>query len=355
MFRYFGSKHSSAAQVAALCMQGFTGSTAADAFGGLGTIGAVLKRIGFKVTTCDVLAMPNAFQHARIVCQSRPRFTRLRQQTELKTAEDVLEHLNARRSERSWLVSEFSEQRPFFTRENATRIAGAWNTIRRWEEAGWLTESDRKFLVASLLNSMDPCANTAGTYYAYLKQWHRKALRPFQMKWIPIQEGVAGGRAMIGDALDCLKGKNFDLLYLDPPYNNRDYSRYYHLPESLALLKRPITNPDSVSGVPIQMPPASPLIRNSAEASYLDKLISQVHWRRLVVQYCDGSHIPMSHMREILHAKGKVQEHILPSLGYRTSAGARQQSHHVFIVDHATIQTTRRTSSSARTRTVREC
>lgn len=354
MFRYFGSKHSSAAQVATLSTQGFSGSTAADAFGGLGTIGAVLKSSGFQVTTCDVLQMPNAFQHARIVCQSRPRFTRLRQQTELKTAEDVLQHLNTRRAERSWLVSEFSEKRQFFTKENATRIAGAWNAIRRWEEAGWLTESDRKFLVASFLNSMDPCANTAGTYYAYLKHWHRKALRPFQMKWIPVQEGVGGGQAMIGDALDCLKGKHFDLLYLDPPYNSRDYSRYYHLPESLASLKRPTTNPDSVSGVPKQMLPASPLIRNSAEAIYLDKLISEVYWKRLVVQYCDGSHIPMGDLREILHAKGRVQEHILPSLGYTTSAKARQHSHHVFIVDHASSQTSKRASSSTRTRTVRE-
>jgi adenine-specific DNA-methyltransferase len=336
VFRYFGSKQSSAAQVAALIKQGFSGSTAADAFGGLGTIGAVLKSNGFKVTTCDVLQMPNAFQHARIVCQNRPRFSRLREKTNLKTSEDVLLHLNTRSAERSWLVSEFSEQRPYFTRENATRIAGAWNAIKRWEEAGLLTESDRKFLVASFLNSMDPCANTAGTYYAYLKHWHRKALRPFHMKWIPVQDGIAGGQAIIGDALDCLKGKAFDLLYLDPPYNSRDYSRYYHLPESLAALTRPDTNPESVSGVPKKMLEASPLIRKSAEANYLVELISQVHWKRLVVQYSDGSHIPMDQLREMLREKGKLQEHILPTLGYTTLAKARQHKHHVFIVDHAT-------------------
>lgn len=333
MFRYFGSKHSSATQVAQLATQGFSGTTAADAFGGLGTIGAVLKGSGFKVTTCDVLKLPNAFQHARIVCQERPRFSRLRKATGLRTGADILEHLDTRRADRSWLVTEFSTERQFFTRDNASRIAGAWNTIKRWDEDDLLTDSERKYLLASFLNSMDPCANTAGTYYAHLKQWHRKALKPFQMKWIPVQVGVAGGQALVGDALEVLKGKRFDLLYLDPPYNRRDYSRYYHLPESLASLKRPDTNPDSASGVPMKVLDASPLIRKSAEASYLQELISSVQWKRLVVQYCEGAQIPMSELRDMLRDAGKLQEHVLPALGYTTATQARQQKHHVFIVD----------------------
>lgn len=339
MFRYFGSKHSSATQVAHLATQGFTGTTAADAFGGLGTIGAVLKGNGFKVTTCDVLNLPNTFQHARIVCQSRPRFSRLRAATGLKTSDDILKYLDSRRAERSWLVSEFSTQRQFFTHDNAVRIAGAWNAIRRWNDSSLLSESERKYLLASFLNSMDPCANTAGTYYAYLKHWHRKALKPFQMKWIPVQAGVAGGQALVGDALEVLKDKRFDLLYLDPPYNRRDYSRYYHLPESLASLKQPDTNPESTSGVPMKMLEASPLIRRSAEASYLQELISSVQWKRLVVQYCEGSEIPMTDLRKMLSRAGKLQEYVLPSLGYTTAAEVRQHKHHVFIVDQAQVKT----------------
>lgn len=335
MFRYFGSKHSSAAQVAQLATQGFSGTTAADAFGGLGTIGAVLKGNGFKVTTCDVLNLPNAFQHARIVCQSRPRFSRLRAATGLKTSQDILEYLDTRRAERSWLVSEFSTQRQFFTHDNAVRIAGAWNAIKRWDDGRLLSESERKYLLASFLNSMDPCANTAGTYYAHLKHWHRKALKPFQMKWLPVQAGVAGGQALVGDALEVLKGKRFDLLYLDPPYNRRDYSRYYHLPESLASLKRPNTNPGSASGVPMKVLDASPLIRRSAEASYLQELMSSVQWNRLVVQYCEGSEIPMAELRKMLSRAGKLQEYVLPALGYTTAAETRQHKHHVFIVDQA--------------------
>jgi adenine-specific DNA-methyltransferase len=335
MFRYFGSKHSSATQVAELATIGLSGRTAADAFGGLGTIGAVLKRRGLKVTTCDVLMLPNVFQHARIVCQERPRFTRLRKVMGLPTGGAILGYLGSRQADRSWLVTEFSTQRQFFTRENASRIAGAWNAIKRWNEDGLLSESERKYLLASFLNSMDPCANTAGTYYAHLKQWHRKALKPFQMKWIPVQGGATGGQALLGDALEVLRGKTFDLLYLDPPYNRRDYSRYYHLPESLASLKRPDTNPSRASGVPIQMLGASSLIRKSAEANYLQELIRSVHWKRLVVQYCEGSEIPMPELRKMLSQFGKLHEYVLPALGYTTAAQTRQHQHHVFVIDKA--------------------
>lgn len=342
MFRYFGSKTSNATTVAEIAMRGFSGKSAADAFGGLGTIGAVLKHAGLRVTTCDVLHMPNAFQHSRIVCQQRPSFRKLRKEVGFSSSDELLAYLNTRSLGRSWIVDEFSDARPFFTRENAVKIAGSWNAIKRWDQAGLLTESERKYLIASLLNGVDACANTAGTYYAYLKHWHRKALRPFQFKWIPVQQGSIAGEALIGDAQACLRGKSFDLLYLDPPYNFRDYSRYYHLPETLAKLERPKTNPHSLSGQPLGQLDTSPLVRRSAKLAYLDGLISSVRWKRLVVQYCEGSHIPMSELRDMLSSKGKFEEHILPALGYTTSSHTREQKHHVFIVNHESSTTTRR-------------
>jgi hypothetical protein len=83
---------------------------------------------------------------------------------------------------------------------------------------------------------------------------------------------------------------------------------------------------------------ASPLIRKSAEASYLQELIHAVQWKRLVVQYCEGSEIPMSELRTMLSEAGKLQEHVLPALGYTTAAQARQHKHHVFIIDKASAK-----------------
>ena len=45
--------------------------------------------------------------------------------------------------------------------------------------------------------------------------------------------------ASLADARDLAKTWRVDILYLDPPYNERDYSGYYHLPETLAIWDKP--------------------------------------------------------------------------------------------------------------------
>ena len=333
MFRYFGSKASTAPLVADIAWNGFNPVTVADAFGGLGNMGAEFKRRGCKVTTCDLLSFPNSFQHARIVCQRTPSFSKVCTELGVEGFSQLIEVLNIADRPSRWFIREYSEIRQFFTTENAKRIGAAWAEIIRWNQRGWLSDSERKYAIASLLNSADACANTAGTYYAYLKDWHRKALKQFSMRWLPIEPGLVAGIALQGDALQCLINKSFDLLYLDPPYNARDYSRYYHLPETLAKLRAVRIDAESKAGQPVQRSTHGTTIREAMRPPYLIKLIGAVHWKRLVVQYAEGAHIPMKQLSSVLDEFGDVTTYEIPAIGYRTTKGTRQQKHHVFIVD----------------------
>jgi len=333
MFRYFGSKVSTAPLVADIAQDGFDPVTIADAFGGLGNMGVEFKRRDCKVTTCDLLSFPNSFQHARIVCKRRPRFLKVCKGLEVERVSQLIDVLNTKNQPSHWFIREYSEIRQFFTPENAKRISAAWVEIIRWNRNGWLSDSERKYVIASFLNSADACANTAGTYYAYLKNWDRKALKQFSMQWLPVESGKTAGVALQGDALECLANKTFDLLYLDPPYNNKDYSRFYHLPETLAKLKAVPVDSGSKSGQPVQRSTLGATIREAMRLPYLTKLIGTVSWKRLVVQYADGAHIPLSQFYSVLDGFGDVAVHEIPSIGYRTTKGPRQQKHHVFIVD----------------------
>lgn len=333
MFRYFGSKASTAPLVADLAWDGFSPVTVADAFGGLGNMGAEFKRRGCKVTTCDILSFPNSFQHARIACQRIPSFLTVRKELGIDGVPQLLEVLNTTNKPSRWFIREYSDTRQFFTPENARRIGAAWAEIIRWNRKGWLSDSERKYVIASLINSADACANTAGTYYAYLKNWDRKALKPFVMQWLPVEAGQNAGVALQGDALECLADKKFDLLYLDPPYNARDYSRFYHLPETLAKLKTVRIDSDSKAGQPLQRSTMGTAIRNAMRPPYLVSLIDAVRWKRLVVQYAEGAYIPLKQLHNVLNEFGDVVTHEIPATGYRTTKGTRQQKHHVFIVD----------------------
>jgi adenine-specific DNA-methyltransferase len=331
--RYFGSKSSTVQSVLNLALAARRIRTAADAFGGLGTIGASLRQHNIHVTTCDVLAMPHAFQHSRISCSTIPSYRRVRRHLNLSSRDALLTYLRQRRNLRSWLVREFATERMFFTKDNAAQIAGAWDEIRRWNDEGLLSVSERSHLIASLIDSVDACANTAGTYYAHLKQWDRKALRPFSLSFMPIPSGLPRGQALRGDALESLRGQEFDLLYLDPPYNGRDYARYYHLPESLARLRRPSTNPNSLAGLPKSIGNESLLFRQAIKIEYLQMLVEQVGWKRLVVQYCSDGLIPIAELRASLKSYGFLNEHKIEALGYTTKSQQRRYEHHVFIVD----------------------
>lgn len=331
--RYFGSKASTVETVLSLALNKRNVRTAADAFGGLGTIGGALRRHRIDVTTCDVLSMPHAFQYSRVVCSAVPSYRSVCRVLNIGSRNELLNYLRQRRNPRSWIVKEFSKNRMFFTFENAAQIAGVWDEIKNWNENGLLTTGERSHLVASLIESVDLCANTAGTYYAHLKHWDRKALRPFDMKFLPVASGLPRGHALKGDALESLSGRKFDLLYLDPPYNSRDYARYYHLPESLAQLKRPRTSKDSIAGLPETIGPESAQIRKAKTIEYLAQLLERVQWRRTVVQYSSNGHIPLPQLRSCLTAHGSVSEHQVEALSYTTMSRRRQSHHHVFIVD----------------------
>ncbi|WP_018929448.1 DNA adenine methylase [Pseudomonas umsongensis] len=333
MFRYFGSKASTASVVANIALDGYKDATVADAFGGLGNIGAEFKKRGCSVTACDLLHFPNAFQHVRLVCEGLPNFSRVRKFLGVDSEEDILSYLNSQFSDGCWFAKEYAEARGFFTATNAAKIGAVWLKIKSWKNLELIDIDEEKFLIASLLNSMDAVANTAGTYYAYLKGWDRKSLKEFSFEWYRGVVKGPKGIAVRGDALSYLTDKSFEILYLDPPYNGRDYSRYYHLPETLAKFEEVSIDSNSKCGQPILRSTVGTQIRNAMKLPYLMELINSVHWERLVVQYADGAHICLNELKQALGGQGTLTVHEIPALGYQSTNGTRQHTHHVFVID----------------------
>jgi len=333
MFRYFGSKASTASIVADTTLAGYEGASIADAFGGLGNIGAEFKLRGCSVTACDLLRFPNAFQHVRLVCKTMPSFRKVKSYLGISSSEGLRLYLNSKCEPDSWFVHEYSVSRKFFTASNAVSVAGAWYEITSWIKLGLIDDNEIKFLTASLLNSMDAVANTAGTYYAYLKKWDRKAIKEFNFSWYNGLVAGPKGTALNGDALESLTGRSFDVLYLDPPYNSRDYSRYYHLPETLARYAEVQIDKNSMSGQPVERSAAGGKVREAMKLPYLSRLICEVGWKRLVVQYAEGAYISIENLAKELSCHGTMKVHEVSALGYQSRNGARKQTHHVFIID----------------------
>ncbi len=105
-----------------------------------------------------------------------------------------------------------------------------------------LTEKEYCILVTSLIYSMDRIANTLGHFDAYIK----KDIRPqkFVMRIIEAQSRN-NVQILQEDANIVCRHIHADVVYMDPPYNSRQYSRFYHLYEVLVKWDKPMLEGDA--------------------------------------------------------------------------------------------------------------
>lgn len=93
--------------------------------------------------------------------------------------------------------------------------------------------------MGSLLNSIDKYANTASVYGAYLKKLKKSALKEMELVALPIMQGNVECKVYNEDISELIKNVSGDILYLDPPYNARQYCSNYHLLETIARYDNP--------------------------------------------------------------------------------------------------------------------
>ena len=332
--RYFGSKASSAPRILEIVRREHPRGSLCDPFGGVGTVGSLFKNHGYAVTTGDHLLHAHYSQIARVQQDGTPSFGRLGEALGLHTANAVVEDLNRRTSPTSsWFVRQYAIERGFFTVQNACRIAGCHTTIHRWRRKGLLSENEGAVLLASLVDSMDRVANTAGTYYAYLKTWYRKALYPFRFRLILPTAGSSRCRSLLAEASKVVSGNHFDVLYLDPPHNTRRYSGYYHLPETLCRGGLPRVH--GRAGIPDTPGVMSDYNNPRRALNALTGLLQVASFRLLILHYSDDGLIPPSRLRRLLSGLGRVTETVLSAPGYTSTSRTRHVEQRLYSVTHA--------------------
>lgn len=94
-------------------------------------------------------------------------------------------------------------------------------------------------MLASLINSIDKYANTASVYGAFLKKVKKSAAKEFKLELLPIIDGDKESKAYNENISDIISHIGGDILYLDPPYNARQYCTNYHVLETVARYDNP--------------------------------------------------------------------------------------------------------------------
>lgn len=127
------------------------------------------------------------------------------------------------------------EGRMYFRPEVARRIDAIAGYLRELHRSGELERVETHYLLASLLDAADRRANISGTYGAYLKHWQKSATGDLDFRPLEITPGAGQGHEVFRrDANELIHELEGDVLYLDPPYNRRQYAANYHVLEILA-------------------------------------------------------------------------------------------------------------------------
>jgi len=195
------------------------------------SVSRALKENGWRVHSSDLLMSSYVFQRAYVVAESAGR-----------DVEELANELAALPPREGFISRHFSPAtgdgkvgRMYFTPENAGRIDAAREELESWRGAGKIGEDDYYILLAAIIEGADRVANTAGVYASYMKRWQPNAKRAFGIVPEKPIKGAQPAEAHLMDATDAAKRiGEVDLVYIDPPYNSRQYVAYYHIPEILA-------------------------------------------------------------------------------------------------------------------------
>lgn len=141
-----------------------------------------------------------------------------------------------------------------------------------------LTKKERSILLASLIYSIDCHANTCGHFEAYIKK--PIPVRDFKYGLISYSS-YKGAEIYREDSNSLARKVSADVAYIDPPYNSRQYSRFYHVYETLIKWDAP-----ELFGVARKPKPEnmSEYCRNGAFNVFTD-LVQNLRCKYLVVSY----------------------------------------------------------------------
>lgn len=124
--------------------------------------------------------------------------------------------------------------RQYFSDYNGKRIDTIRKQIEDWKTTGEINSNLYYFLLASLLESADKLANTASVYGAYLKHLKKSAQLNLVLKAAEFDINDNEHQVYNLDSNKLISSIEGDILYLDPPYNARQYGANYHILNTIA-------------------------------------------------------------------------------------------------------------------------
>ncbi|MDO8609523.1 MAG: DNA adenine methylase [bacterium] len=287
-----------------------------DLFSGTSSVGKYFKNKNYKVISNDFMTYSYIAQYVLIKINKIPNFKKVSQDG----ISGVLKKLNTIKPENGYVFNNFApsgkEKRQYFSDENARKIDAIRDKIENWRNEKLLSDDEYYILVYSLIDAADFVANISGTYGAYLKIWRSMALKNLELKIPDMTNNNLKNEVFQEDANSLIKEISGDILYLDPPYNERQYAPNFHVLETLAVWdKQKLVGK---TGQRDYSKKKSAYSQKTKSIEAFEDLISNANTKYIILSYNNEGIIPKDEILRILNNKGKVSEYTTDYRRFRT-------------------------------------
>lgn len=273
----------------------------ADLFSGTSIVGGKFKEQGYSIIANDIqfysyIITKHTIENNGNLDKSR--------------CEKLVNELNSLEGKEGFIYCNYSMggtigqqyNRMYFSDYNAKKCDAIRSTLDEWLKNEKISISEYYFLLGSLLDSVDKCANTALVYGAYLKHLKSKAQKDMQLVGLPIIKGKVPCHVYNEDACELIKKIKGDILYLDPPYNDRQYCSNYHLLETIARNDDPTIH--GKTGLRDYFDQKSSFCSKKLAVKALENIVERAQFKYIFLSYNNEGIIPLNKIEEIFKKYG---------------------------------------------------
>lgn len=274
----------------------------ADIFAGTGCVGGHFKGLGYSIIANDIQYY--SYVITKHMIENNGNLNKNKMTTlinELNSLEGIEGFIYNNYSYEGTEGQEF--RRMYFTADNARKCDAIRQTIEDWLIHNIISQNEYYFLLGSLINSIDKYANTASVYGAYLKQFKKSALKPMKLEPLPLTIGHVDCMVYNEDVNSLISKISGDILYLDPPYNERQYCSNYHLLETIAKNDNPTIK--GKTGLRDYKAQKSDFCVKSKVYDAFENIIKNANFKYIFLSYNNEGLMSLDKIKEILSKYGE--------------------------------------------------
>lgn len=285
-----------------------------DIFAGTGVVGVLLKQNNYAVVANDLLYFSYVLNKGQLEMSTYPS----------KRILEIIDYLNNMSTDKSsinlsraFIYQNYSPhegcQRMYFRNENALKIDIVRQEIERLRKE--ISETEYFYLLSLLIKAVPYVSNITGTYGAYLKYWDKRTYNPLMLEIAPVIDNGIECHCYQMDAFELARTVHTDVVYLDPPYNQRQYLPNYHLLETIARYDYPAIK--GVTGVRDDPDMISNFCKKRNVEDAFRQLLNAIDSQYVFVSYNNEGLLTTEQLSEIVRECGKSETFCLYEYDYR--------------------------------------